>query len=62
MADSQACYGKLTRTQQDNMNKAAMELAQPPAPTGSAEVAPPTPRMERPRLYGSGLCWLGASN
>jgi hypothetical protein len=29
MADAQACYGKLTREQQDKMNKAAMELAMP---------------------------------
>jgi hypothetical protein len=34
MADSQACYGKLTNEQQEKMNKAAMELAAPPA--GSA--------------------------
>jgi hypothetical protein len=38
MADSQGCYGKLSQEQQDKMNKAAMELAAPPAPTGSAEV------------------------
>jgi hypothetical protein len=40
MADSQACYGKLTPEQQDKMNKAAMALATPPgsdpAASGSA--------------------------
>jgi hypothetical protein len=36
MTDSQACYGKLSRDQQDKMNKAAMELTPPPA-AGSAE-------------------------
>lgn len=37
-ADSQACYGKLTHDQQEKMNKAAMEAAQPVenAGTGSA--------------------------
>ena len=34
MADAQTCYGKLSKDQQDKMNKAAMELA---APAGSAE-------------------------
>lgn len=34
MADAQACYGKLSKEQQDKMNKAAMELAMP---AGSAE-------------------------
>ena len=36
MADSQACYGKLTNEQQEKMNKAAMELAAPAAAAGSA--------------------------
>ena len=35
MADSQACYGKLSQDQQDKMNKAAMAL-QSTAPAGSA--------------------------
>lgn len=50
MADAQGCYGKLTQEQRDKMNKAAMELATPPADTtgsgapaqgsqGSAELA-----------------------
>jgi len=29
MADAQTCYGKLSKEQQDKMNKAAMELAMP---------------------------------
>lgn len=29
MTDAQGCYGKLTKEQQDKMNKAAMELAMP---------------------------------
>jgi len=36
MAASQACYGKLSQEQQDKMNKAAMEMASPPAPAGGA--------------------------
>ncbi len=32
MTDSQACFGKLTKDQQDNMMKAAMALAPAPAP------------------------------
>jgi len=35
MADSQACYGKLSQDQQDKMNKAAMELVMPAAGAGS---------------------------
>ena len=35
MADSQACYGKLSAEQSDKMNKAAMELMTPPAGSGS---------------------------
>ncbi len=37
MSDAQACYGKLTEEQREKMNKAAMELATPPAGAGSAE-------------------------
>lgn len=36
MADSQGCYGKLTPEQQEKMNKAAMELATPPAGSDTA--------------------------
>jgi hypothetical protein len=39
MADSQACYGKLTPEQQEKMNKAAMELAAPAAGSAAGEGA-----------------------
>ncbi|HET9989875.1 MAG TPA: hypothetical protein VFQ65_15190 [Kofleriaceae bacterium] len=32
-ADAQACYGKLSAEQREKMNKAAMEMMSPPAPT-----------------------------
>ena len=37
MADSQGCYGKLSKDQQDKMNKSVMEMATPTA--GSADAA-----------------------
>lgn len=43
MADSQACYDKLTQDQRDKMQKAAMELMAPPAAgsdMGSGSAAP----------------------
>jgi hypothetical protein len=36
MADAQACYGKLTKDQQDKMNKAAMDMATAAHGAGSA--------------------------
>ena len=39
MGDAQGCYGKLSQEQQDKMNKAAMEMAAPPAGSGSAAAA-----------------------
>src|SRR5262245_58875809 len=37
MSDAQACYGQLSQEQRDKMNKAAMELATPPAGSAHAE-------------------------
>jgi len=42
--DAQACYGKLSKDQRQNMNKAAMEMAKPTEgapPTGDMNTAPP---------------------
>lgn len=44
--DAQACYGKLSHDQRQNMNKAAMEMAKPTEgapPTGEMNAAPTTP-------------------
>jgi len=38
-ADAQSCYGKLSKEQQDKMNKAAMELATPPAGAAAGSAA-----------------------